>query len=273
MSRKTRLGFTLVELLVVIGIIALLISMLLPALNGARRSAAMVKCASNMRQIGLALQQYGLRDGDRNPASYYNPQSYDLNRNGSVEAGEIGLVVYWHQRILIDKLVPGFESPQGSVFLCPTDEDPFRPFTFATEVDLFNTSYGINNFMTIYDGAPWSPTGYGVDDISGHSWPKRSQVRNSSTKLLVGEVHSTILFSPWSPNTFTAANSDQVEWPRHGKSGSRGRLNVLFADGHVTAVEQGKDIAGLTTNDITGLDFGFGPQVTAKAELQWYVNK
>ena len=52
-------GFTLVELLVVITIIGILTSMLLPAINSARESARSTQCANNIRNVGIAAQQYG----------------------------------------------------------------------------------------------------------------------------------------------------------------------------------------------------------------------
>ncbi len=69
-TSKRIVGFTLVELLVVIGIIALLISILMPALQKARASALRVSCLSNMRQCAMAMHLYAVDNRDRIPIGY-----------------------------------------------------------------------------------------------------------------------------------------------------------------------------------------------------------
>ena len=74
-------GFTLVELLVVIGIIALLISILLPSLNRAREMSNRIKCSSNLRQIGQAMQLYANENGGDFPRTYYTPSANPIDYN------------------------------------------------------------------------------------------------------------------------------------------------------------------------------------------------
>jgi prepilin-type N-terminal cleavage/methylation domain-containing protein/prepilin-type processing-associated H-X9-DG protein len=110
---RRRNGFTLVELLVVIGIIAVLVGILLPALTKARRQALVVQCASNMRNIGQALFAYAADNAGSLPQFYADPL-----HPGTIPGG------YWlwdMEAATRDALVHYGMTQQASY--CPTNAD------------------------------------------------------------------------------------------------------------------------------------------------------
>ena len=104
--RRKRAGFTLIELLVVIAVIAILASLLLPALAKAKESARRVRCASNLKQILLAAGIYTDENGDRFPAQPSDGVAV-------IATGGDGRNYY-------DLLLPLASNPE--VWICPSSE-------------------------------------------------------------------------------------------------------------------------------------------------------
>lgn len=133
---RVRAGFTLIELLVVVAIIALLISILLPALGHARAQAAAVKCKANLHNIGIGLVAYNTDNNDYNVPSYNLPSNGDsANYTGGPDKPLDG----WAPILDRDKLVPSREKDTNTIFYCPktvdvegmkdgqTGDDPSKP--------------------------------------------------------------------------------------------------------------------------------------------------
>ena len=241
-----RQGFTLIELLVVIAIIAILASLLLPALSKAKDKGQGAACLSNTKQIGIAIVMYADDNSDAFPNRWWAGGPY-RNEKGLQCGGE------W-QRTPASQMSNYLASP--NVWVCPKKR---RGLTYKSEPGNFNPritgflSYGFN-YLGVFGGDAASPKIF-----------KASGVQRPTDMIAVTEVNGTDnpreigggvgnekadaawLDGYWAGGSFpnqTAAKGNQnfrfqSQMKKHNK-----RVNIVYVDGHAAGSKPSQLIWG-----------------------------
>ena len=243
-------GFTLVELLVVIAVIAILAAMLLPVLSAAKKRAAQATCVNNLKQLGLGMKMYVDDNDDTFPgiaSGLYGYHSEDW--------------IYWRTNAA---LYPSFEkspivsqvtSANRSLFRCPLDRSDVArlsqadalngPYLYSYSFNGYGLDANNHNFgmSSVVDASSGSPVAYLF---------KETRVNNPSQKIMLAEEPgstagwgspdgSIINDGRWVPGPLTGLSGDSLTI-RHG-----GKADVTFSDGHVAPVTPG---FGANTNNM-----------------------
>lgn len=190
-SNHCRGGFTLVELLVVIGIIALLISILLPSLSRARENANRVKCLSNLRQISVAMYQYTIDNKGYFPSSARAGAQrnedfiYWQTRVAPWTAGQRPIVAGMTDQQMIDQspiqkyMGKHFTAP---IWTCPSEVDPSLHYKWNGTYN-YPYSYAMNHILDC---------NLGDFDGSAKTWiggqvAKMARIHSPSTTIMMAE--------------------------------------------------------------------------------------
>lgn len=237
----TERGFTLIELLVVIAITALLLSILMPALSKARSTATRMRCASNLRQIDLAVRLYLEGNDDFYPCNAEDPLYIYMDpATGKKTAIWLWMGRGW--RSFVEPYLGGnIDANNPSVLFCPQDRTAPEKYE--------STSYAYS--MAFYHSPEQIDTMSSKADNYSNPRPSMPQkwlnVKKPDGKILIGE---------WASNHLRVDKED-------GWWCWQGSRNYLFADGQVQFlnaedIRQAHDSypnPNLTIHGISGIDW------------------
>ena len=244
-SRGLRAGFTLVELLVVVGIIAVLVALLMPALAKARAHAEQVKCMSNLKQVGYAMQMY--RNENKNTCFPAGNQGYWDETTGSGKAlSPWDPRAYWGVAYLPYVIqnggYQGFDA-EGvtqhgrAMWRCPSS------LTFAdpgySDQEKTPCAYGLNIEVSGRNVARFKNAS---ELIVAHDSPEQLMDGNGDWLTSWERIGASASFSNRGRNIWQWRDSSQQwyigaagvrEYYRHNRW-----CDVLWLDGHVSAIRE-----------------------------------
>ena len=216
-SRPGIVNFTLIELLVVIAIIAVLASMLLPALNAARDKAKQISCANQLKSLATASTFYADNYNDYYPPLAPGKDSAGLNiywPNLYLSAAGLGPATYaGYQQYML-------KSRTGRLFICPSQKFNYDTYGANSRYG----SYGLNNYLMYRYSQRWG---------TGSTPLKRAGLKKPTAVPLVVDTFGA-------PNGvdygYYVATHNRV-CGRHPGAKQLGTANYSWCDGHVSQVK------------------------------------